>query len=328
LEGFWRHCHWRKVQIPLSIVCVIQKYFPVWIVLSICLLAMVSCAPTVSPAANGEPATYQMEIDLLGTGHEVLVDVQGKLKTNAELSSADGKISLSLKEGTIVMDKEGKPLEFIHVAIDPTLPLPPEDVYIIGAVYDLRPEGATFDPPLKLTISYDTEELPEGVRESDVYIVPYDEATGWGRSYYKRVDTEKHQVTTQIERFTRYAVLAPMPPVPSQAAPVAPVQSGRILSLKEALSNGKPTLAEFGASTCIPCKQMKPILQQLAAEYEGKLNVVIVEVYDQMELTRSYRIMTIPTQIVFDSSGKEITRHIGLWPKEQIIAQLKKMEVD
>ena len=66
----------------------------------------------------------------------------------------------------------------------------------------------------------------------------------------------------------------------------------------------------------------------MAIEYEGKLNVVIVEVYDQMELTRSYRIMTIPTQIVFDSSGKEITRHLGLWPKEQIIAQLKKMGVD
>jgi len=56
--------------------------------------------------------------------------------------------------------------------------------------------------------------------------------------------------------------------------------------------------------------------------------VVIVEVYDQMELTRSYKIMTIPTQVVFDSGGKEITRHIGLWPKEQIIAQLKKMGVE
>jgi thioredoxin 1 len=73
---------------------------------------------------------------------------------------------------------------------------------------------------------------------------------------------------------------------------------------------------------------MKPILEQLAVEYEGKLNVVIVEVYEQMELTRFNRIMAIPTQIVFDSSGKEITRHVGLWPKEQIIAQLKKMGIE
>lgn len=308
-------------------VCVIQKYFPVWIVLSTCLLLMPGCqaSPSTPPAADGKPVTYRMEIDLLGTGHEVLVDMQGKLKTNVELSTADGKISLSLKEGTIVMDKEGKPLELIHVSTDSSLPLPPKDAYIVGVVYDLRPEGATFDPLLRLTISYDPEELPEGVRESDAYIAPYNEASGWGSWSYKNVDADNNRVTTQITSLGRVAVLAPLPPKVTQAAPTQP---SRMVSLKEALSNGKPTLAEFGASTCIPCKQMKPILEQLAIEYEGKLNVVIVEVYDQMELTRLHKIMTIPTQIVFDSSGTEITRHIGLWPKEQIIAQLKKMGVE
>jgi FKBP-type peptidyl-prolyl cis-trans isomerase 2 len=98
--------------------------------------------------------------------------------------------------------------------------------------------------------------------------------------------------------------------------------------LEQALSNGKPTLAEFGSSTCIPCKQMKPILEELAVEYEGKLNVVIVEVYEQRSLTQQYGIMAIPTQIVFDSNGKEVTRHMGLWPREEIIAQLKKMGID
>ena len=97
--------------------------------------------------------------------------------------------------------------------------------------------------------------------------------------------------------------------------------------LPKALSSGKPTLAEFGSSTCIPCKQMKPILEDLAIVYEGKLNVVIVEVYEQKALTQMYGIMAIPTQIVFDSGGKEVTRHMGLWPSEEIIAQLKKMGI-
>jgi len=100
------------------------------------------------------------------------------------------------------------------------------------------------------------------------------------------------------------------------------------IPLEQALSNGKPTLAEFGWRTCIPCKEMKPILEELAVEYKGRLNVVIVEVYEQQELTRQYRIMTIPTQIFFDKYGREIGRHIGFWPKEEIIAQLKKMGVD
>lgn len=99
------------------------------------------------------------------------------------------------------------------------------------------------------------------------------------------------------------------------------------LPLREALANSKPTLAEFGRGVCIPCKEMKPILEKLATEYEGRLNVVIVEVDDNMDLTRQYGIMAIPTQIVFDSNGKEVTRHIGLWPREEIIAQLEEMGI-
>ena len=100
------------------------------------------------------------------------------------------------------------------------------------------------------------------------------------------------------------------------------------IPLEQALSSGLPTLAEFGRGICVPCKAMKPILEELATEYEGKLNVVIVEIDDHMDQAREYGIMAIPTQIFFDSSGNEVTRHMGFWPKEEIIAQLKKMGVE
>lgn len=316
----------------MEIAGVIQKYLPVGIALSICLLLMVSCTapPTTPSAANGEElATYQIEIDLLGAEYEASVDNQGRLKTSIEALSGDGKISLSINEDTTLLDKNGKPLQFIHVAIDPTLPPPPEDAHIVGAVYDLRPREATFNPPLRLTLSYDPEELPGGVKESDVYIAPYDEATGWGRWYYKRVDTENHKVTTQVNYFARFAVLAPRELTSPKPPPKPTPQPDLIsMSLGQALSSGKPTLAEFGWRTCVPCKMMKPILEELAVEYKDKLNVVIVEVYEQRELTNQYRIMTIPTQIFFDGSGGEVTRHMGFWAKEEIIAQLKKMGID
>jgi peptidylprolyl isomerase len=95
-------------------------------------------------------------------------------------------------------------------------------------------------------------------------------------------------------------------------------------SLQEAFANGKPTLAEFGSSTCIPCKQMKPILEKLSIEYSGRMNVVLVEVYEQRELTQRHEIMAIPTQILFDAGGEELTRHVGFWSQEDIISQLKK----
>ncbi|MFC2010358.1 thioredoxin family protein [Chloroflexota bacterium] len=94
-------------------------------------------------------------------------------------------------------------------------------------------------------------------------------------------------------------------------------------SLKQAVSNGRPTLAEFGRGICIPCKEMKPILEELSVEYKGELNVVIVEVDDNVDLTRQFGIMMIPTQIFFDYDGKEVFRHVGFYPKQDIITQLR-----
>ncbi|MFC2034188.1 thioredoxin family protein [Chloroflexota bacterium] len=98
--------------------------------------------------------------------------------------------------------------------------------------------------------------------------------------------------------------------------------------LESALNSGLPTLAEFGRGVCIPCKAMKPILEEVSVEYQGKLIVVIVEIDDYMDETRQFGIMAIPTQIFFDSTGKEITRHMGFLSKEEIINQLGNMGIE
>jgi len=69
---------------------------------------------------------------------------------------------------------------------------------------------------------------------------------------------------------------------------------------------------------------MKPILEKLSVEYSGRMNVVLVEVYEQRELTQQHKIMAIPTQILFDANGKELTRHVGFWAREQILIQINK----
>lgn len=294
--------------------------------LALSLMASCKAAPTAPPASSngGESATYQIEIDLLGRKHEASVDSQGNLKTSAQVTSADGAISLSIDRDSLLLDEDGKPLQLLQATVDTNPPPPPEDAYIIGAVYNVRPQGATFVPPLKLALSYDPDELPQGLREGDVYIARYEDSK-WDMLRYKQVDTERHRVASRIDHAARYAVLAPRELTSPKPSPQPDLTS---ISLGQALSSGKPTLAEFGWRTCVPCKMMKPILEELAVEYQGKLNVVIVEVYEQRELTNQYRIMTIPTQIFFDSSGKEVTRHMGFWAKEEIIAQLEKMGID
>jgi len=97
--------------------------------------------------------------------------------------------------------------------------------------------------------------------------------------------------------------------------------------LEKALANGKPTLAEFGWRECIPCKSMRPILEELAKAYKDKLNVVIVEIPYHEDLADKYDIMVMPVQIFFDSNGKEMVRHAGFLGKEQIIPHLNIMGI-
>jgi thioredoxin 1 len=98
-------------------------------------------------------------------------------------------------------------------------------------------------------------------------------------------------------------------------------------SLEKALANSKPTLAEFGWRKCIPCKEMRPILEELDKEYKDKLNVLIVEIPYHEDLAERYRVTVMPVQIFFDSNGKEVVRHAGFLPKADIVAQLNRMGI-
>ena len=100
------------------------------------------------------------------------------------------------------------------------------------------------------------------------------------------------------------------------------------ISLEKSLRNGKPTLAEFGWRECIPCKEMKPILEELALEYEDRVNVLIVEIPYHEDLADKYGIMVMPVQIFFDSSGQEVFRHAGFMPKNEIVDQLERMRIN
>jgi len=101
-------------------------------------------------------------------------------------------------------------------------------------------------------------------------------------------------------------------------------------SLEKALASGKPTLADFGSTTCIPCKNMKATLEELDPLYRDKVNIAIIIVDDEanQELVAHYQIMTIPTQIFFSAAGKVVAGHVGEMGKADIIAQFKKMGIE
>ena len=90
---------------------------------------------------------------------------------------------------------------------------------------------------------------------------------------------------------------------------------------------GIPRLVDLGSTTCIPCKMMAPILDDLKKEFVGKLQVDFIDVNVNEEAGKPYNIKLIPTQVFFDASGKELWRHEGFFSKEDILAKWKELGV-
>ena len=119
----------------------------------------------------------------------------------------------------------------------------------------------------------------------------------------------------------------PAAPEPAQPEPKEPVEPLPGSKLKDALGSGQPTMADFGAGWCQACKMMDPVLKQAARKYQDKANIVYVDTDKFPQVARDYEIRAIPTQIFFDSSGKEVNRHMGYWPIEEVDKQFAALGV-
>ncbi|MEI6057223.1 MAG: thioredoxin family protein [Lentisphaerota bacterium] len=88
-----------------------------------------------------------------------------------------------------------------------------------------------------------------------------------------------------------------------------------------------PKLVDLGATKCIPCKKMAPILEELKTEYSGVFDVEFIDVWQKENSKKAikYNIESIPTQVFLDKDGKELARHIGFISKEDILSQWKSL---
>jgi len=95
----------------------------------------------------------------------------------------------------------------------------------------------------------------------------------------------------------------------------------------KARNSGKVTMVEFGATGCVPCDMMQPILDKLRKDFPEKLNVVFVHVREEQILASRYGIRSIPVQVFYDAKGKEAFRHVGFFAQTEVNKQLAKMGV-
>ncbi len=122
-------------------------------------------------------------------------------------------------------------------------------------------------------------------------------------------------------------------PPASQAVPAGQPQApifavkGEVLTTNRLdidFSKYQVTFLELGADRCIPCKKMQPIMKEIAAMFPDRVQVVFYDVWKDPAPGEKYRVQLIPTQVFLDQKGQEIARHVGLFPKEEILELLKK----
>jgi thioredoxin 1 len=88
----------------------------------------------------------------------------------------------------------------------------------------------------------------------------------------------------------------------------------------------QPALYEFGAKYCIPCKEMKEVMAALKNSHGDQVEFRLVYVDEERPLFEQYKIVAIPTQVFLNAEGKEVDRHLGALPKEEVIKKLQELK--
>ena len=89
----------------------------------------------------------------------------------------------------------------------------------------------------------------------------------------------------------------------------------------EVLESEVPVLVDFWAPWCAPCHLVAPIIEELAADYDGRVVMAKLNVDENSDTTGKYGIMSIPTMIIF-KNGDEVERMVGTRPKQALAAKL------
>jgi len=89
----------------------------------------------------------------------------------------------------------------------------------------------------------------------------------------------------------------------------------------EVIQASEPVLVDFSATWCGPCKQLSPIIDELAEEYSGKVKIGKVDIDEAQETAGQFGIMSVPTVLLF-KDGQKVDQIVGLFPKSQYKTKL------
>ncbi len=103
---------------------------------------------------------------------------------------------------------------------------------------------------------------------------------------------------------------------------MAPIPSTSDSSFEaDVLRSDLPVVVDFGAEWCHPCKQLEPIVEELASEWQGKVRILKMDIDQNVATTMKYGVMGVPTLILF-VAGEPKERVSGFQPKRRILEKL------
>jgi thioredoxin len=105
-------------------------------------------------------------------------------------------------------------------------------------------------------------------------------------------------------------------PQPATQAEAQPQTQARV-------QTNLPKLYDFWATWCPPCKQLKPTIEALEKEYAGKIEITSIDVDQDKSLSEKFKVEAIPTLVFLDAKGNELSRIVGLAPKDTIVGRFK-----
>ena len=93
-------------------------------------------------------------------------------------------------------------------------------------------------------------------------------------------------------------------------------------SYESIVAEGLPVVVDFSATWCGPCKKIAPIIEKLAVEYQGRVNIGKCDVDDNEELTSKFGIRNVPT-VIFIKNGEVVDKHVGAGLEKEFVEKIE-----